>query len=103
MAAGVMLAWVVWGQLSAPIIALLAGIAVLLIFGVWDDRATLSAGTKFFGQVIAVLIVMIWGGIKIGSITLAGRYVLPDFLALPVTFFFLGGRAQPIKFMWRVP
>src|SRR5262245_24450370 len=64
MAAGVMIAWLVWGQMSVPIIALLGGLFVLLCFGVWDDRSNLSAGVKLVGQVVAVLIVMIWGGIK---------------------------------------
>src|SRR5262252_3123720 len=69
MALGVLIGWIVWGQLSTAVVAFLAGIIVLLVFGVWDDRATLSAGAKFLGQIIAVLIVMIWGGVKIGSVT----------------------------------
>jgi len=97
MAIGVLIGWAVWGQLSAAVIALLAGIIVLLIFGVWDDRATLSPGAKFFGQVLAVLIVMIWGGIKIGSVTFATRYVLPDLLAFPLTFVFLAGATNAIN------
>ena len=36
--------------------AYLAGVLVLLLFGVWDDRVTLSAGPKLLGQVIAVLV-----------------------------------------------
>jgi len=97
MAAGLLIAWAVWGHLTVPNIALIAGIVVLLIFGVWDDRVTLSAGTKLIGQVIAVLIVMIFGGIKIGSITLSDRHVLPDFIALPLTFVFLVGVTNAIN------
>lgn len=40
------------------------GAAIILIFGVWDDRSGLSAGIKFFGQFLAVGIA-IYSGIRI--------------------------------------
>jgi UDP-GlcNAc:undecaprenyl-phosphate GlcNAc-1-phosphate transferase len=58
---------------------------------VWDDRKTLSAGPKFGGQALAVLIAMFWGGVSINSVTLVERMSLPPWAALPLTFFFLLG------------
>ncbi len=54
--------------------AYLAGVLVLLMFGVWDDRVTLSAGPKLLGQVIAVLLIMVWGDVTIATMTLTERH-----------------------------
>jgi UDP-GlcNAc:undecaprenyl-phosphate GlcNAc-1-phosphate transferase len=97
MAAGVLLALLVWGHLATVTTALIAGILVLVAFGMWDDRVTLSAGPKFLGQAIAVLIVMIWGDVSIGSITLADRHTMPEWIAEPLTFLFLVGATNAIN------
>jgi UDP-GlcNAc:undecaprenyl-phosphate GlcNAc-1-phosphate transferase len=97
MAAGVLLALGVWGNLATATSALIAGIVVLVAFGMWDDRVSLSAGPKFLGQAVAVLVVMIWGDVSIGSLTLADRYVMPEWIAAPLTFFFLIGATNAIN------
>lgn len=97
MAVGTLLALAVSGQFSQPMPTYLAGILVLLVFGVWDDRVTLSAGPKFAGQVIAVLLVMFGGDVGIGTITLTERHVLPPWVGLPLTFLFLIGVTNAIN------
>lgn len=97
MAAGILLAFALSGTTQQPMPAFVAGILVLLGFGVWDDRCTLSSTTKFIGQVIAVLIVMIFGDVAITSTTLAERHLMPEWFALPLTFFFLLGVTNAIN------
>lgn len=97
MAAGVLLALLVWGRFAAPTTALIAGIVVLVAFGIWDDRVTLSAAPKFLGQAIAVIIVMWWGDVSIHSLALTHRYDMPEWIATPLTFVFLIGATNAIN------
>ena len=97
MAAGMLLALGLSGSYSQPMPAFVTGILVLLTFGVWDDRCTLNASTKFVGQIVAVLIVMIWGNVEISSTTLAERHLMPEWLGWPLTFLFLLGVTNAIN------
>ncbi len=97
MAVGVLLALALWGHFDRSLQAYCCGILVLLGFGVWDDRVTLGWGAKFLGQASAVLIAMVWGGIRIASITASDRLPLPDWIAAPLTFFFLVGATNAIN------
>lgn len=97
MVAGSVLPVVMWLTPSATVLSLLAGIAVIAGFGVWDDRTTLNYKTKFLGQSIGVLIVIIWGGVKIQTLPFAGGQLIPDYIALPLTFLFLLGITNAIN------
>jgi UDP-GlcNAc:undecaprenyl-phosphate GlcNAc-1-phosphate transferase len=91
MALAVLIALLIWG-LSNPVMqALWAGIAILLAFGAWDDRHTLRAVPKFAGQALAALVIMGWGGLRISSLTLNERVMLPEWVSVPLTFLFLVG------------
>src|SRR5262245_10056806 len=67
MAAGMLLAFVMGNDYAQPMPAFLGGLIVLLGFGVCDDRFTMGPGAKLLGQVLAALIVMIWGGVSIDT------------------------------------
>jgi len=97
MAAGTLLALVLSGDFAQPMPAYFAGVLVLLLFGVWDDRVTLSAGPKLLGQVIAVLVIMQWGDVTIATMTLTDRHELPSWVAWPLTFVFLIGVTNAIN------
>ena len=97
MAIGLLLGLTLFRDFAQPMPAYLAGVIVLLIFGVIDDRFTLAAGPKFVGQIVAVLIVMVWGDISISSLTLVDRYELPGWVAAPLTFFFILGVTNAIN------
>ncbi len=86
--------WLEFDRLS---LAFGAGALIVLLFGVWDDRATLAPLTKLAGQVVAVLIVVFAGGVEIHSITLAGRIELPGFISAPLTVLFLLGVTNAIN------
>ncbi len=97
MAAGLLLALALSGEFAQPMPAYLAGVLVLLVFGVWDDRVTLGAGAKLVGQVLAALIVMIWGDVIISTATMSQRLDLPLWIAWPLTFVFLLGVTNAIN------
>lgn len=97
MAAGTLLALLLSGEFAQPMPAYLAGVLVLLLFGVWDDRVTLSAGPKLLGQVIAVLLIMVWGDVTIATMTLTERHELPIWISWPLTFVFLIGVTNAIN------
>ncbi|MDR3416938.1 MAG: hypothetical protein P4L83_12195 [Nevskia sp.] len=97
MAAGVLLALALWGHFDRLLQAFYCGIFVLLVFGVWDDRVTLGWATKLLGQTLAVLVAMIWGGIRIASVTGADRLPLPPWVSAPLTFLFLIGATNAIN------
>jgi UDP-GlcNAc:undecaprenyl-phosphate GlcNAc-1-phosphate transferase len=91
MALAVLIALVIWGLRTPVMQSLWAGIAILLAFGVWDDRRTLRAVPKFAGQALAALVIMGWGGLRISSLTLTERMMLPEWVSVPLTFLFLVG------------
>ncbi|HKE95091.1 MAG TPA: hypothetical protein VKB34_12335, partial [Povalibacter sp.] len=97
MAAGTLLALALSGRFAQPMPAYLVAVLVLLVFGVWDDRRQLNAGMKFLGQIIAVVLMMSWGGVEISTLTLTQRHVLPEIVSLPLTFVFLLGVTNAIN------
>jgi UDP-GlcNAc:undecaprenyl-phosphate GlcNAc-1-phosphate transferase len=96
MAAGLFIATLLTVELSPAVRGLLLGLLVLVLFGLWDDRVNLGYGAKFVGQVIAVGICMVSGGIHVGNIALAGIDVPPVVSAL-ITFVFLIGITNAIN------
>ncbi len=89
MAVGVAVPLLLWLDLDRLTAAYLASALIVLLFGIWDDRATLSPGIKFLGQLIAVHIVVLVGGVEIHSLTFASRIELPEIIAAPLTALFL--------------
>jgi UDP-GlcNAc:undecaprenyl-phosphate GlcNAc-1-phosphate transferase len=97
MVLGAVMPIIMWLTLERSVMALLLGISVILFFGVWDDRRNLDYKTKFLGQTIAVLIVVIYGGIRIDYIPFYGLEPIPTFISLPLTIVFLLGITNAIN------
>jgi UDP-GlcNAc:undecaprenyl-phosphate GlcNAc-1-phosphate transferase len=91
MTAGLLAPVLLTVPLTAPVRGLLLGLTVLLLLGLWDDRFTLGYRAKFAGQVIAVGLAMIVGGIHIGPLNVAGLETVSAPLAALITFVFLIG------------
>ena len=68
MAMGAFLPIFLWAPLSRFIIAVLIGSGVLVIFGLVDDMKNIGFKRKFIGQIIAALIVILYGGLKVQSL-----------------------------------
>jgi UDP-GlcNAc:undecaprenyl-phosphate/decaprenyl-phosphate GlcNAc-1-phosphate transferase len=97
MAAGSLLPLCLWLPMDRTLGAYLLAVIVLLIFGAWDDRVTLGPRTKFAGQLIAVLIVMLAGHVSIDTLMLGERVALPDGLGFGLTLLFLLGTTNAIN------
>lgn len=97
MAAGTLLPALLTVPLVPSVRGILLGLMVLLVFGLWDDRATLGYRTKFVGQILAVALCMAVGGVRIGAVTIGAVDVLPGALATLVTFLFLIGITNAVN------
>jgi UDP-GlcNAc:undecaprenyl-phosphate GlcNAc-1-phosphate transferase len=87
MALGAFLPIILWAPQSRFVISMLMGSAVLVIFGLFDDLKNLGFKTKFIGQTIAALIIVLYGGLKIQSLggLIPGEVILPDWVSVPMT------------------
>lgn len=72
MVAGAVLPLIVWLWSLPQVMGLLMGIAVIVAFGVWDDRADLDYRLKFAGQCIAALVVW-WMGVRVEELPWIGE------------------------------
>lgn len=96
MVVGAVFPMIMWLAPQNETIAFLLGIGIILFFGVWDDRKDLDYRLKFLGQIIAVLIVSIYGGIVIKYVPFMAD-PLPMYLAVPLTLFVLLGITNAIN------
>jgi UDP-GlcNAc:undecaprenyl-phosphate GlcNAc-1-phosphate transferase len=97
MAVGILIPTLVTVELSPKLAGLLAGVAVLLVFGIWDDRRDLDYRLKFLGQALAVGLCMGLGGIHIDALTFDERFLLPAWIGVPLTFVFLVGVTNAVN------
>jgi len=97
MVLGSLIALLLWLELDPSTRILLWGIGVLSVFGVLDDRFNLNYKIKLLGQFLAVLIVVYDGNVLIKSIGFFGLLSIPDYLAYPLTVFFLLGTTNAMN------
>lgn len=77
-----------WAPKDEVILSSLAGGAVILLFGVWDDRADLPYGVKFLGQIAAAAVVVGFAGLRLSSLPFMDEdVILPGWMAVPLTLF----------------
>lgn len=75
---------------------LLAATAIIVVFGLLDDRKDLNYRWKFLGQIVAVLIVM-RGGILIEHVPLLDFGGAPSWLSYLLTFLFVLGVTNAVN------
>ena len=63
----------------------------------WDDRATLDYRVKFVGQLLAIGVVVFYGGVVIRFIPFHSFEPIPDYVAYPLTIFALLGVTNAIN------
>jgi UDP-GlcNAc:undecaprenyl-phosphate GlcNAc-1-phosphate transferase len=97
MAIGVLAAaWIVV-PLEAADRYFLIGAGVIALFGALDDRFDLNYRIKLIGQLLAAAIVVLGGDIQIHALTLDDRVLLPEWMSIPLTLFFLVGITNAIN------
>lgn len=97
MIAGAVTPVLIWMKQPPEVLALLMGIAVIMVFGVLDDRKPLDYRLKFLGQIIAVAIAVFYGDIVIRFVPLLNGEEIPYWFAVPLTFFALLGITNAIN------
>ncbi len=76
---------------------LFIGSAIIVIFGLWDDRVELNFKWKLFGQALAAIVVMS-GGVVVHQFPFFGLGDAPVWLSYPITFLFLVGVVNGVNF-----
>lgn len=79
------IAVLVWSPKDSVLLSSLLGGAVILFFGIWDDRADLHYRIKFAGQVLAALVAIGIAGVHLSSVPFFDEVMLPAWVALPLT------------------
>lgn len=75
--------------------AFFAGVVVISLFGLWDDRSELNYRLKFAGQLLAVLVTVGYGDVVIERVPLVED--APWFVTYPLTVFFLLGITNAVN------
>jgi UDP-GlcNAc:undecaprenyl-phosphate GlcNAc-1-phosphate transferase len=97
MAMGVLAAALIVVPLEAPDRYFLIAAGVVALFGGLDDRFDLDYRIKLVGQLLAAGIVILGGDIQIHALTLDDRVMLPEWVSIPLTLFFLVGITNAIN------
>jgi UDP-GlcNAc:undecaprenyl-phosphate GlcNAc-1-phosphate transferase len=87
MAIGAFVSIFIWAPLDEFVKATLMGAGVLVVFGFVDDIKGIGFKSKFAGQILAALIVVLYGGIKIKSLSVftPAGFSFPDWFAILFT------------------
>jgi len=98
--AGFLVAALFFNRTSPEILGFLIGGTVITGIGLLDDIFDLPPATKFFGQILAALIV-IYSGVRIEFVAnpAGGGLVNLGFLSLPFTFLWIVGLANAMNFI----
>jgi UDP-GlcNAc:undecaprenyl-phosphate GlcNAc-1-phosphate transferase len=97
MVLGMVVAVLAWLPLDATLTAFLGGVAIIGVFGVWDDRADLDYKIKLGGQFLAVLVVVGYGGLLFQRLPWVETLALPAYVSYPLTVLFLLGTTNAIN------
>lgn len=97
MVAGTILPMLMWLQLTRQITAFLIGVAIIAVFGAWDDRKNLDYRVKFFGQFLAVAFVVWYGDVLIRFVPFGDQTELHIYASAILTGFVLLGITNAVN------
>ena len=89
--AGFLLGYMIFGEQTPTMNSILIGSFILLITGIIDDINPLKASHKLVGQILAALIVVIYGNLLLIDVTIFGLYMNFGIFAYPITILFILG------------
>lgn len=87
--AGFLLGYLLFGHQSVQMNSILMGSIIVIITGMIDDIKPIPARYKFLGQLVAALIVPVYGGIVLKDISFFGVYLSFGILSVPITVLFI--------------
>ena len=88
---GFLLGYMIFGEQTPVMNSILIGSFVLLIVGIIDDIKPLKASKKIIGQLIACLIVVLYGNLLLRDVSFFGLYIKFGLLSYPITILFMLG------------
>ena len=99
MALGALGPIIFWAEMSPQLYAYLAGSAILFFAGMYDDFKGLSYQAKFMAQVMAALLLVLYGGVMISDVgnLLPSDIIIPRWLSAIVTVVFVVGVTNAIN------
>lgn len=86
---GFLIGYMLFGQHSLEMNAILIGSFVIVITGVIDDIKPIPAKYKFLGQLFGAMIVPFYGGILLKDISAFGLYISFGIFSYPITVLFI--------------
>ncbi len=102
---GFFVAVLCFGEIDSRLAATLAGAGIIIIMGIIDDCKDLDARIKFVVQIIAALVVVIGGNIKIDVVTNPNMFsdnpywVLPGWFSIAITVFWIVFITNAVNFI----
>lgn len=99
MALGTGIPVIILSRENPQLASMLAGSAIIVLFGLLDDFFDVSYKFKFVGQIAAALLVILNGGICIESLgmLLPDNVIMPAYVALPLTLITIVGVTNAIN------
>jgi UDP-GlcNAc:undecaprenyl-phosphate GlcNAc-1-phosphate transferase len=95
--AGSLISVVLLVPMDSLMYSYIAGSLVLFIFGVWDDRQEIGHYAKFAGQLIAALVLVLYGGLYVKSFPFVTDGELPAVIGIPFSIFAIMGMINAIN------
>lgn len=87
--AGFLLGYMIFGEQSIQMNAVLIGSIIIIITGIFDDLKPIPARYKFLGQLAGASVIPLYGGILLKEISAFGIYINFGVLAYPITILFI--------------
>lgn len=94
---GFLIGYMFFGTHSLIMNSVLIGSFIILIIGIVDDICELTPLTQFIAQVMAALVLVLYGGLLINNIEAFGVFIDFGILAYPLTIFFILGAINCIN------
>lgn len=88
---GFLFGYMLFGEPSSQMNSILIGSFIILITGIVDDVVELKPSVKFAGQLLAALVIAVYGGILLKELSAFGLYVNFGIFKYPITIFFILG------------
>jgi len=96
---GFLLGYMLFAEANEIMNSILIGSFIIVLVGIIDDIKPLKASYKFIGQLMATLIVVVYGGILLKEISAFGIYLNFGIFSYPITIFFILGCINCMNFI----
>ena len=84
-----LLSYMLFAPVTPQIVSIIIGAFIIVLTGIIDDISPLRAREKLIGQIVAALIVTIYGGIAIEHVQVFGNIISFGIFSYPLTILFI--------------